>query len=492
MEETKYFSGDFESSFFTDHYLDIKTPEVSLHHIKFTGLKRITNGSKIQEFEGFTKTSSCFLEGDFLGECQYYSSQSNIDSFNETFNKYILNNIQIKELRKIGGIYHGRLTGSIVVQLGGLIHQKQDRKLKNPNIKRKPDQFEKTELHKREGCAPSGVTNVFGVNKSALTGNRGCSPLGGGLSTMPLAGGCSPVGGGCSPVGAGCSPLGGGCSPVGAGCSPLGGGCSPVGAGCSPLGGGCLRLLSSILSLFFLLWILTFLFKSCEAFLPSENDDVREQKDSEGTDDQEQGLKDDEIDYDAYLDEIIKDTLSGDIEENDFDNSESLIQDDNELIPTEQSDRNEDSTEIEILESDSLIEDSIFLDSTLVDSVIIDSVTIDGVLKELPFIEFLTNSMELKPSSFEGLDKLAEFLLVNRQFVTIVYGHTDNVGSAAHNLALSKERAQAVVYYLHKSGVELSRLKAIGRGEMYPKTSNKTESGRAKNRRVEVRIKKKA
>lgn len=484
MEEAKYFAGDFESSFFTDHYLDIKNPDASLHHINLTGLKRITNGSKIQEFEGFTKTSACFLEGDFIGECQYYSGQSDIESFNETFNKYILNNIQIQELRKIGGMYHGRLTGNMVVQLGGLGLQKQDRKLKNPYSKGKPDQPKETEPQKRKGCAPSRITNVFGNNKSALTGNRGCSPLGDGLSTLPTAGGCSPMAGG------GCSPVGGGCFPVGAGCSPLGGGCSPLASGCSPLGGGCLRLLSSILSLFFLLWILTFLFKSCEAFLPSENDDRREKKDNEDTDDQEQGLKDDEIDYDTYLDEIIKDTLSGDIEENDFDNSESLIQDDNELVPTEQSDRNEDSTEIEIVESDSLIEDSIFLDSTIVDSVIIDSVNLDGVLKELPFIEFLTNSMELKPSSFEGLDKLAEFLLVNRQFVTTVYGHTDNLGSAAHNLDLSEERAKAVVYYLHKSGVDLSRLKAIGRGEMDPKTSNKTEAGRASNRRVEVRIKK--
>ena len=107
---------------------------------------------------------------------------------------------------------------------------------------------------------------------------------------------------------------------------------------------------------------------------------------------------------------------------------------------------------------------------------------------EIEFIEFLTNSMELKPSSYSSLDKQAEFLLINRKIQAVIYGHTDNVGDESHNQILSQERAQSVVYYLIKAGVDENRLDAIDRLQV-SRATNETEEGRSKNRRVEVRFK---
>jgi outer membrane protein OmpA-like peptidoglycan-associated protein len=69
-----------------------------------------------------------------------------------------------------------------------------------------------------------------------------------------------------------------------------------------------------------------------------------------------------------------------------------------------------------------------------------------------------------------------------------VYGHTDNVGSDATNLRLSKDRAASVMAYLAGKGVNRNRLESEGYGETKPVESNDTDAGRAKNRRVEFKI----
>ena len=66
--------------------------------------------------------------------------------------------------------------------------------------------------------------------------------------------------------------------------------------------------------------------------------------------------------------------------------------------------------------------------------------------------------------------------------------HTDNLGDDQVNLKLSQERAEAVRQYLIDGGVAGDRVKAIGKGESEPKTTNETPEGRAMNRRVEVRL----
>ena len=68
-----------------------------------------------------------------------------------------------------------------------------------------------------------------------------------------------------------------------------------------------------------------------------------------------------------------------------------------------------------------------------------------------------------------------------------VVGHTDEIASEAYNLGLSKRRAAAVKDWLVKNGVDAKRINAKGMGKTQPVASNKTEEGRAQNRRVEVR-----
>lgn len=68
----------------------------------------------------------------------------------------------------------------------------------------------------------------------------------------------------------------------------------------------------------------------------------------------------------------------------------------------------------------------------------------------------------------------------------IVGGHTDNVGAPEANQKLSEERARAVVAALVQRGIAASRLEARGFGQTAPIADNRTEDGRAKNRRVEL------
>jgi len=67
-----------------------------------------------------------------------------------------------------------------------------------------------------------------------------------------------------------------------------------------------------------------------------------------------------------------------------------------------------------------------------------------------------------------------------------VVGHTDNVGGSEANMKLSADRAQAVVQALVKGGIDAGRMKSFGNGPYAPVASNDQESGRAKNRRVEL------
>lgn len=102
-------------------------------------------------------------------------------------------------------------------------------------------------------------------------------------------------------------------------------------------------------------------------------------------------------------------------------------------------------------------------------------------------LQFETNKAIILDSSKPYLDELANVLKETNWSLNLI-GHTDNVGSEAYNLVLSKERADAVKKYLVSKGVQSSNITTMGKGEAEPLVSNETVQGREKNRRVEFII----
>jgi len=94
----------------------------------------------------------------------------------------------------------------------------------------------------------------------------------------------------------------------------------------------------------------------------------------------------------------------------------------------------------------------------------------------------------LKPESQVELDKVVQLLQDNPTVKVQLEGHTDNVGSAADNLKLSENRAKAAVAYISSKGIDPKRLTSKGFGATKPIADNKTEEGRAQNRRTELKV----
>ncbi len=103
-------------------------------------------------------------------------------------------------------------------------------------------------------------------------------------------------------------------------------------------------------------------------------------------------------------------------------------------------------------------------------------------------ITFATDSAALNANFFDVLNSVAIVLKHYSKTVVQVAGFTDSTGSAAYNLRLSQERAQAVAKYLESQGVSPSRLVVRGYGERFPVASNQTAAGRQLNRRVEITL----
>ena len=101
---------------------------------------------------------------------------------------------------------------------------------------------------------------------------------------------------------------------------------------------------------------------------------------------------------------------------------------------------------------------------------------------------FETGKATLQPTSFAVLDELVAYLNRKDDEKIELGGHTDNVGSVASNLKLSMDRANTVRAYLLTKGIDPDRVTAKGYGMSEPIEDNKTEEGRAKNRRTEVKI----
>lgn len=104
-------------------------------------------------------------------------------------------------------------------------------------------------------------------------------------------------------------------------------------------------------------------------------------------------------------------------------------------------------------------------------------------------IYYKTNSADLDPSSAVVINEFAEFLKKNPTVKIEVHGHTDNVGDAKSNLALSTDRAFSVRDVLISKGIDERRLLNFkGFGASVPIADNSTEAGRSKNRRTEFVI----
>ncbi|HHO53208.1 MAG TPA: OmpA family protein [Deltaproteobacteria bacterium] len=104
-------------------------------------------------------------------------------------------------------------------------------------------------------------------------------------------------------------------------------------------------------------------------------------------------------------------------------------------------------------------------------------------------IAFLTGKHTLHPASYPLLDKIRDVLQANNHVARLeIQGHTDNVGPADYNLRLSQRRADSVRAYLIEQGIAPGRLVSQGYGERAPLFTNRTETGRMKNRRVQFKI----
>ena len=102
---------------------------------------------------------------------------------------------------------------------------------------------------------------------------------------------------------------------------------------------------------------------------------------------------------------------------------------------------------------------------------------------------FASGKADINESSTEDIKDLGVFMQTYPTTTTVIEGHTDNVGSAALNKALSQRRAEAVREYLIKNySIDPNRLKAVGYGFERPVADNSTAEGRKLNRRTEAAI----
>jgi len=107
-------------------------------------------------------------------------------------------------------------------------------------------------------------------------------------------------------------------------------------------------------------------------------------------------------------------------------------------------------------------------------------------------VNFVTNSATLGPKAKATIDEAAAWVKTQntKGWVMAVIGYADSTGSSQRNIDLSERRANAVIYYIvNKYKMPLNRLvQPFGYGQLEPVAENKTKAGRAKNRRVEIRL----
>ncbi len=114
--------------------------------------------------------------------------------------------------------------------------------------------------------------------------------------------------------------------------------------------------------------------------------------------------------------------------------------------------------------------------------------TTDGLVMTLGDFVFDSASANIKQGAADNFTKVLDFIDGYPDRNIRIEGHTDSSGSDAFNLNLSQQRADAVRDLLINYGINSSRIESIGMGESLPVADNNTESGKAKNRRVDIII----
>ena len=103
-------------------------------------------------------------------------------------------------------------------------------------------------------------------------------------------------------------------------------------------------------------------------------------------------------------------------------------------------------------------------------------------------VHFAFDKANLTSKAKAALDQLIADVPNTKGYIVVVEGDTDSVGSSAYNYGLSERRASAVVQYLSEKSIPAHKIYVIGLGKDKAAESNRTSAGRAKNRRVDVRL----
>jgi outer membrane protein OmpA-like peptidoglycan-associated protein len=103
-------------------------------------------------------------------------------------------------------------------------------------------------------------------------------------------------------------------------------------------------------------------------------------------------------------------------------------------------------------------------------------------------VNFAFDKSDLLPESYPVLDKAVKLLNDKPDVKVEIGGYTDYIGTEAYNQELSVQRAQTVKDYLVSQGIAANRLTAVGYGKFNPVKDNRTEEGRAMNRRIVFKI----
>jgi len=112
----------------------------------------------------------------------------------------------------------------------------------------------------------------------------------------------------------------------------------------------------------------------------------------------------------------------------------------------------------------------------------------DGIVLNMHEILFDFNKSIIKEDMKSNLDLIVDMINKYSIMYIIIIGHTDNVGKEPFNLELSEKRAKAVNDYFVYKGIPQDKISYIGYGSSRPIADNKIEEGRAKNRRVEIKL----